>query len=283
MRFVVLGAAGQLGRDLCPRLPGEVTALDRSGFDLARLEAMAPRLREFRPDVVVNCAAYNLVDRAEDDPEAAFAVNVWGVRRLALACRELGCVLAHFSTDYVFGLDPDRHTPYTADDAPGPVSAYGLSKLAGEYLVRSLCPRHYVIRTCGLYGLWGRGGKGGNFVEAMLRGAAKGQPLRVVHDQRCTPSYTADVAEATVPLVQSGRYGLYHMTNAGSCTWYEFARTILELAGVKAAVTPITTAELGAAARRPAYSVLANNVPPLRSWQEALAGYLEARAARQMV
>jgi dTDP-4-dehydrorhamnose reductase len=279
MRFVVLGAAGQLGRDLCPRLPGDVTALDRSGLDLTRPDDVAARLRALRPDVVINCAAYNLVDRAESEPEVAFAVNAWGVRHLALACRDLGCVLAHFGSDYDFGLDDGRNTPYAVTDAPGPVSVYGLSKLAGEYLVRALCPRHFVIRTCGLYGLLGQGGKGGNFVETMLRLGGAGKPLRVVANQRCTPSATADVAEAVVPLVQSERYGLYHVTNDGSCTWYEFACAIFAAAGIKSDVTPVTAREYGAAARRPAYSVLASNVPLLRPWQEALAAYLSARKA----
>jgi dTDP-4-dehydrorhamnose reductase len=280
MHFVVLGAAGQLGRDLCPRLPGSVTALDRSGLDLSRPDTVAPRLRELRPDVVVNCAAYNLVDRAEDEPEAAFATNAWGVRHLAMACRDLECTLAHFSSDYVFGLDTARNTPYGVGDAPGPVSVYGLSKLTGEYLVRSLCPKHFVTRTCGLYGLWGSGGKGGNFVETMLRVAGQGKPLRVVNDQHCTPSYTVDVAAAAAALVQTERYGIYHLTNADSCTWYEFARTIFETAGVKADVSPITSQEFGSKARRPGYSVLAANVPPLRPWREALAAYLQSRKAK---
>src|SRR5438445_3716517 len=131
MTFAVLGAAGQLGRDLCPRLLGDVVPLDRTRADLANPDQLKARLADLRPDVVVNCAAYNLVDRAEAEPDAAFAVNAWGVRHLALACRDLGCTLAHFSSDYVFGLDPDRATPYATGDAPGPVSVYGLSKLAG--------------------------------------------------------------------------------------------------------------------------------------------------------
>src|SRR5437763_10733466 len=239
MRTLVLGAAGQFGRDLVPRLPGEAVAADRTRADLTRPESLAACLDEVRPDVVVNCAAYNFVDRAESEPEAAFAVNAWGVRSLAEACRDLGCVLAHFSTDYVFGLDEARRTPYAEADAPGPVSVYGLSKLAGEYLVRALCPRHVVIRTCGLYGVWGAGGKGGNFVEPMLRVAGQGKPLRVVADQHCTPSYTADVAAAAAALVATGRHGLYHLTNGGATTWYGLAQAALELAGVAADLTPI--------------------------------------------
>jgi dTDP-4-dehydrorhamnose reductase len=279
MRYAVLGANGQLGHDLCPRLPGEVTALTRDRADLTRPDTVRAALGELRPDVVVNCAAYNFVDRAESEPPAAFAVNAWGVRDLALLCRELDCTLVHFSTDYVFGLDETRTTPWTEADAPGPVSVYGLSKLAGEYLVRSLCPRHLVVRTCGLYGVWGSGGKGGNFVETMLRLAGQGKPLRVVADQTCTPSYTVDVAEATTALLATGRYGLFHVTNAGACSWHELARATFELAGVTAHLTPITSAEFGAAARRPRYSVLAPAAgqTPLRPWREALAAYLLER------
>jgi len=278
VKYAVLGARGQLGRDLCPRLDGEVVALGREQIDLAKPDTIRPALEAIRADGVINCAAYNFVDKAESEPEAAFAVNAWGVRALATACRDLGCTLVHFSTDYVFGLEEGRNTPYQEDDAPGPVSVYGLSKLAGEYLVRSICPKHFVIRTCGLYGVWGSGGKGGNFVETMLRVAGQGKPLRVVADQICTPTYTVDLAVATASLIQTNRYGLAHLTSCGQTNWHEFARTIFELGGVKADLTPITTSEFGAAARRPACSVLGSaKGPPLRPWREALAAYLEER------
>jgi dTDP-4-dehydrorhamnose reductase len=276
MKYAVLGANGQLGRDLCPRLTGEVVPLTHAQADLTRPEALPQALRALRPDVVVNCAAYNLVDRAETEPEVAFAVNTWGVRALAEVCRDLDCVLVHFSSDYVFGLDTQRRTAYAPSDAPGPLSIYGLSKLAGEYLVRSLVARHLVVRTCGLYGVWGVGGKGGNFVETMLRLAARGKPLRVVSDQECTPSYTVDVAEAAVALLATQQYGLHHLTNAGSCTWYAFARTIFDLTGVQADLTAIPSAAWQAMAKRPKYSVLKCEVG-LRSWQEALAAYLRER------
>jgi dTDP-4-dehydrorhamnose reductase len=235
-------------------------------------------LQDLRADVVVNCAAYNFVDRAESEPETAFAVNAWGVRALAEACRDLDCVLVHFSSDYVFGLDTQRRTPYPPADLPGPLCVYGLSKLVGEYLVRSLVARHFIVRTCGLYGFWGAGGKGGNFVETMLRVAGQGKPLRVVNDQECTPSYTVDVAEATAALLQTQQYGVHHLTNAGSCTWHALAQTIFELAGVQGDLTPIASAEWPAAARRPAYSVLECSTP-LRPWREALAVYLRERTA----
>jgi dTDP-4-dehydrorhamnose reductase len=278
VKFVVLGAHGQLGRDLCPRLPGDVVALTRAQADLTLPESLCRTLGELRPDVVVNCAAYNFVDRAESEPLAAWAVNTWGVRTLASVCRERDCVLVHFSSDYVFGLEASRRTPYRPGDAPGPLSVYGLSKLAGEYVVRSAVARHFIVRTCGLYGAWGVGGKGGNFVETMLRVAAQGKPLRVVDDQECTPSYTVDVAEAVAALLQTQQYGIHHVTNAGSCTWFSFARTIFALAGVQADLTPIASAERQAAAPRPTYSVLECQAG-LRPWHEALAAYLRERRA----
>lgn len=287
MRTVVLGAPGQLGRDLCPRLRGEVIPLGRQDGDITDAAQMRQLLTDRRPDFVINCAAYNFVDKAETERDAAFAVNAWAVRDLAVVCRDLDCCLVHFSTDYVFGLDESRRRPLTESDAPGPVSVYGLSKLAGEYLVRTTCPKHFVIRTCGLYGVWGSGGKGGNFVETMLRLAGQGKPVRVVNDQRCTPSFTADVAAATASLLDTGQYGLYHITNGGDCSWFEFAREIFRLAGTNVELTPITSAEFGAPARRPAYSALSNEklttvgVTPPRQWQEAIATYLQERSHRQ--
>jgi dTDP-4-dehydrorhamnose reductase len=287
MKYAVIGSGGQLGRDLCPRLSGNVVPLTRDRVDLTRADTLRETLTELHPDVVINCAAYNYVDKAETEPDAALAVNAWGVRELARVCRDLDCVLVHFSTDYVFGLDANRRTFYTETDAPGPVSVYGLSKLAGEYLVRSTWYKHFVIRTCGLYGVWGSGGKGGNFVETMLRLAGQGKPLRVVADQTCTPSYTADVAAATVALIPTEQYGLYHLVNTGSCTWYEFARTIFQKANVKADVAAITSEEFAAPARRPPYSVLsagayqAAGLPPLRPWQDAIAAYLDERTQKR--
>src|SRR5437588_6234170 len=284
MKFAVLGAAGQLGRDLTPRLTGEVVPLDRTRADLTRPETLRTTVTALRPYVVVNCAAYNFVDKAESEPETAFAVNAWGVRALAQACRDLGSTLVHFSSDYVFGLDAGRSTPWQTTDAPGPVSVYGLSKLAGEYCVRAICPKHFVIRTCGLYGVWGAGGKGGNFVETMLRVAGQGKPLKVVNDQHCTPSYTADVAAAAAALIATGRYGLYHVTNSGAATWYELAKAVFELANVKADLTPIPSSGYPTPARRPGYSVLsldaltAAGVPEPRPWRDAVAAYLDEKS-----
>lgn len=286
MKTLVLGAGGQLGRDLCPRLAGTVVPLTRVDIDLARPDTIAPVLRMHRPAVLVNCAAYNFVDKAEAEPDAAFAVNGLGVRSLAQQCKAAGCRLVHFSTDYVFGLDATRTTAYAESDAPGPLSVYGLSKLTGEFAVLAEDPANLVIRTCGLYGVWGSGGKGGNFVETMLRVAGQGKPMRVVNDQRCTPSYTADVAEAAAELVRAGASGLFHVTSGDSCTWYEFAAEIFRQAGVKADLTPIPSSERNDPARRPPHSVLSNaklasvGVPAPRPWPEALTAYLAERRSR---
>lgn len=283
MRIAVLGAAGQLGHDLVPRLPGTVVPLSRADLDLGRTDTAPALLAAHRPDVLVNCAACNFVDRAEAEPEVAFAVNGLGVRALARACAAGGVKLVHFGTDYVFGLDAARTEPLAEDDPPGPLNAYGLSKLVGEYAVLAAHPNHLVIRTCGLYGRWGSGGKGGNFVETMLRLAGEGKPLRVVNDQRCTPSYTADVAGAAAALIRGGAGGLFHVTNAGSCTWYEFAAEIFRRAGLKPSLTPIASAERADPARRPPFSVLSNaklasaGVSAPRPWPEALAAYLDER------
>ena len=283
MRYAVLGANGQLGRDLCTRLRGEVIPLTRDQVDLTRPESLRRALGELRPDVVLNCAAFNYVDRAEAEPAAAFAANTHGARELAVVCRDLDSTLVHFSSDYVFGLDQSRRDPYTELDPPGPVNVYGTSKLAGEYLLRCCCPKHFVIRTCGLYGVWGSGGKGGNFVETMLRLARAGKPLRVVSDQICTPTYTVDLAGAVIGLLATKCYGLYHVTNAAACSWYEFARAIFDVAQVQADLTSITSDAYGAPARRPGYSVLSTGayenlgLPAMRPWPEALASYLQER------
>jgi dTDP-4-dehydrorhamnose reductase len=285
-RYLVLGARGQLGRDLCPRLPGEVIGVGRDRADLTQPHTLQAILQETQPQIVVNCAAYNFVDRAESEPEAAFAANAFGVRALAAECAQQNATLVHFSSDYVFGLKSRHIGPCKERDAPGPINVYGSSKLAGEYFVRALCPRHFVIRTCGLYGVWGAGGKGGNLVETMLRLQKTGKPLRVVCDQVCTPTYTADLAEAVVNLIGTDKFGLYHLTNSGSCSWHEFALRIFALAQIPVTIEPISSAEYGAAARRPNHSVLDHRAysklgfPALRPWAGALAAYLQERTQR---
>lgn len=278
--IVIIGAAGQLGQDLSQRLGSRAVGLTHREIELRDRESLASVLSPLRPRVVINTAAFNLVDDAESRTDEAFAVNAMGVRELSIVCRALDCVLVHFSTDYVFGLDAARCEPYSEDDVPGPINVYGMSKLAGEYFVRSLCPKHFVLRTCGLYGHHGSGGKGRNFVNTMLRLAREGRPVRVVADQVCTPTATADWADATLRLIETDAFGLYHWTNIGQCSWHEFACEIFRLAGLTVDCTAITTAEFGSRAIRPAFTALEPlrwlklGLPTPRSWQDALREFL---------
>jgi len=284
VRCALIGAPGQLGFDLARTfdLPGELVRLTRTDLDLLDPDARARVLRDLRPTLVVNTAAYNLVDRAEDDRAAAFALNADAVGALADLCESIGATLVHFSTDYVF--DGHRSTPYAETDAPAPLSAYGESKLAGERMALTRCRRAFVFRVCGLFGVARSAGKGGtNFVETMLRLAGEGRSIRVVRDQVLTPSYTLDLAPKVWRVVARGPHGLYHLTNAGQTSWYDFAREVFRLAGLAPDLTGVTAAEYGARARRPAYSVLrhgrlaALGEDDLRPWPEALAAYLRER------
>jgi dTDP-4-dehydrorhamnose reductase len=279
MKTVILGAAGQLGQQLGRFLPGDVIALGRADADLTKPADLRRILGEQRPGIVVNAAGYTQVDCAESDAAQAFAVNAHGVRDLAAICRDVEATLVHISTDYVFGRDAIRNTPYNETDVPGPVNVYGQSKLAGEEYVRALCPRHFILRTCGIYA---RGHS--NFVETMLRKADEGSSVQVVEDQICTPTSVVDLARALRELLVSQAYGLYHLTNAGSCSWHEFARTILEMTKKSVTLIPITSEQYDSPARRPRYSVLSNarwserGFTPLRSWQAAIQDYLGSRS-----
>jgi dTDP-4-dehydrorhamnose reductase len=189
----------------------------------------------------------------------------------------------HFSTNYVFGHDERRRVPYRESNAPGPISAYGVSKMAGEHFALAISPKNLVIRTCGLFGTNERGGVPGNFIEKLLDRARRGEKLRVVNDQKLTPTAAADLAAATLNLVQAGATGLYHFTNAGACTWHRFACAALRQAGMKVNVEAVTSEAFNAPARRPRYSVLDCSIYERRcnvtraTWQEALARYFHER------
>lgn len=278
MRIALIGSNGQLGSDLQCVLQGEVTCLTHQNIEITSADSIDRALQATAPDVVINTAAYNLVDLAEDEPEVAFRINTLAPRLLAKWCQQHQAKLVHFSTDYVFGLDPKRRDPLSEADLPGPVSSYGLSKLAGEHFVSMECANSLIIRTCGLYGQVAHGK--GNFVQTMLRLGRERDELKVVNDQTCTPTATADLAQATCKLLESNQTGLFHVTNRGETTWCEFAQEIFRIAGLDVRVLPISSAEFGAKARRPAYSVLnctkleqatAWNMP---AWQDALGTYL---------
>jgi dTDP-4-dehydrorhamnose reductase len=285
MKVLLIGASGQLGSDLVKALTDvETICLTHRDVEICEPVGLQETLRRHAPDIVINTAAYHKVDECEVNVEKTVAVNTHGVRNLALACKEQDCALLHMSTDYVFGGDAKRRTPYTETDIPSPINAYGIAKLAGEYFVRYILDRHWIVRSQWLYGVAGASGKGGNFVELMLRLAREGRDIKVVDDQVGSPTYTADLARKLAQLVKTDHYGLYHITNKGECTWYQFARKIWELSGLSPNAEPTSTAAFGATATRPAYSVLDNaalqaiGLDDMQPWEEALAAYLEERS-----
>lgn len=283
VRIVVTGGRGQLARDLVRQAGSdEVIALSRAGLDVTDRAGIAAMLDGLRPEAVINTAAFHQVDRCESEPEMSFLVNAAAPQRLAAACAAHGALLVHVSTDYVF--DGRQRTPYAEGDPVGPLSVYAASKAAGEMAVRATTNRHLIVRTSGLYGCGGRETRQGNFVETMLRLADSQPTISVVDDQVLTPSATADVAGIILSLIRCGATGTVHATNAGACSWYEFAAEVFSCARLDVDLRPTTQEARPAPARRPAYSVLghralrAAGLPEPRPWQEALAEYLAHRS-----
>ena len=273
--ILVVGANGMLGHDLMTVLQGDVRGVDLPELDITSLESTRRLLLTLKPRVIVNAAAYTDVDGCESNVELAMQVNGEGVAHLALVAREIDATLVQVSTDYVF--DGGKGRPYLEDDAPGPLSIYGESKLAGE-MNAAFAPRHLIVRTQWLYGVHGK-----NFVETMLRLATEKDELSVVDDQIGSPTWTGDLAQAIRALLDAGCTGTYHAANSGFCSWNEFALAIFEETGTKIAVKPMTTAELNRPARRPLYSTLDcgklvrdTGFCP-QPWREALKGYLNIR------
>jgi dTDP-4-dehydrorhamnose reductase len=269
-RVLVTGSGGQLGLELARILPSrghEVVAPSKGELDVANFGAVRLALEEHSPDVVVNAAAYTDVDGCETRNELAYRVNALGPRNLAQLCEERGCELLHVSSNYVF--DGESRRPYEPFDAPNPISAYGRTKLAGEVYVRQLTSRWYVVRSAGVYG------RGHNFVRTMLRLGAERDALKVKDDEYISPTYAVDLAEGIARVIEDGQRGLYHLTNAGSCSWYEFAKEIFGLSGVDVKLVPIPGSEYPLPAPRPANGVLSVlGSPELRHWREALEDYL---------
>jgi dTDP-4-dehydrorhamnose reductase len=274
-KILVSGSGGQLGLELTALLPRrghEVVALPRGELDIADFGAVRLALEEHSPDVVVNAAAYTNVDGCETETELAYRVNALGPRNLAQICEERGCDLLHISTNYVF--DGESRRPYEPFDTPNPISVYGRTKLAGEEYVRQLTNRWYVVRSAGVYG------RGHNFVRTMLRLGVERDVLKIKDDEFISPTYALDLAEEIIAVIEGGHYGLYHLTNAGSCSWYEFAKEIFALAGVEVEVVPVPGSEYPLPAARPANGVLsAPGGAKLRHWRDALEDYLRREKA----
>jgi dTDP-4-dehydrorhamnose reductase len=280
-RVLVTGAGGALGSDLVDLLEGRCSlhAATREELDVRDDQALAAAFESSRPDVGFNSAAFHDVDGCEQEGSRAFAVNAVAVKQMAERCGTAGARLVHLSTNYVF--DGDRMEPYAERDTPCPRSVYAASKLAGEHMALSYGPRALVVRTAGLYGLRGSAVKGGNFAQRILARARSDGRLTMVSDQRLTPTFTADLAEALVEAVERGAEGVLHLTNAGSCSWLEFAEAILALAGLDVPIEAVPTTPRPGVAPRPLNGVLARgradelDLRPLRDWNEALEDYMK--------
>lgn len=290
MRIVVTGAHGQLGKELCWQLGPMAIPLDIDTLELTDRRAVQQQMLALRPAAIINCAAYTQIDRAEDDVATCRAVNATAVGYLADVCNKLDCPLVQVSTDHVFSGEAEQPVPLREDATPCPEGVYATTKLEGEWAAAQHA-KHLIVRTCGLYAR-PSDSPAVNFVKTMLWLGKSRDELRIVADQHCTPSYVPDIARAILFLIGGAHdgghapWGIYHVTNRGETTWYDFAVEIFRLADIAIRVQPITTAQYGTGAPRPSYSVLdissycAMNGPPMPDWKASLTEYLAARAAQ---
>jgi len=278
MRVVVIGSTGQLGTDLMKVLSPdhEVIGLTHGDIEVTDYNSCLV-LKKYSPDVIINTAAFHKTDLCEDEPLKTFSVNALGAKNVSMISRDLDAVCVFISTDYVF--DGSKNEPYTEDDAPNPINTYGVSKLAGELYTR-WNPRHYIVRVASLFGVAGASGKGGNFVETMIKKAKNGEVIRVVNDMWMSPTYTKDAATTIKKILELKLpFGVYHVTNQGFCTWFQFAKQIFNQLGLSPVLEAIKTEELNMKARRPKFSALKSIKLPkygihMRRWEEALRDYL---------
>ena len=272
-KVLVTGANGMLGQDLCPILEDagyEVVETDINNLDITDFSAVESVSSAEKPDIVIHCAAYTNVDKAEEDFEAAKKINVQGTKNLAKVCGEKDITLVYISTDYVFEGNLVEGEKYSPSDKTNPLNNYGLTKLHGEEVVKKYCKKYYIARTAWLYGIHGK-----NFVETMISLADKPE-LKVVDDQVGCPTWTVELANGIVKLLESKPYGIYHVCGGGQTSWYGFAKEIFRLAELEVNLKPCTTEEFPRAAKRPKYSVM-DNGGLCRPWQETLSDYIELR------
>jgi dTDP-4-dehydrorhamnose reductase len=277
MKILIVGGRGMLGTDLMEAFSSvhDTTEMDLPELDITQLEQCHAKLKKFRADVVINAAAFTQVDACEAREKEAFLVNGDGAGNLAIAAAASGAMLVHYSTDYVF--DGQKEAAYVEEDLPNPQNVYGKSKMLGETLIREHCPNHLILRTSWLFGP-----NGNNFIRTIVNAARKGNPLRVVNDQKGSPSYSKDLAAQTLRMIAAGCRSTYHVTNSGYCTWYELASEAVAWAGMQSIpIAPVSSSEFPRPALRPANSVLANahlerdGLLLMRPWQAAVREYVE--------
>jgi len=284
-KILIIGGDGQLGSDLKASLSANELLLPlRSELDITNFQNVRNYIEKHSPAIVINTAAFHNVDECENRPELSFTTNTLAIKNLAEICRKIDAVFVHISTDYVFGLDKKRDLPYTEEDLPGPVNIYGISKLAGEYAIQYTMNKFFIIRVAALFGVAGcRQKGGGNFVETMLKLAREGKEIKVKNDEFVSPTYTKELAQNIVKLIETNYYGVYHITNHEQCSWYEFAQKIFELTNIKANCQAISSDALPTLVQRPRYSVLENKhlkevgLDEMSFWQEALKKYLKEK------
>ncbi len=272
MKFLITGAEGQLGKEFLKEAKKKklnCLALTREELDITDFEKVQKVVEGARPDFLINCAAYNDVDRAEEDWKTAFLVNGIGPKNLAIAAQENNCVLVHYSTDYVF--DGKKNSPYTIVDKPAPINKYGQSKLLGENFVKDFAGKYFLIRLSAVFG----NNPKASFPLKILSWAKEKKELKIVDDQVFSPTFTGDVVKGTFDLIKSGEYGLYHMTNSGYCSRYEWAKYILEKIGWQGKILRAKSEDFQSAAERPKFSVLDNfPLKEMEGWREATERYI---------
>lgn len=281
-RVVIIGANGQIGREFVKAFNSNLIELTRNELDITEYEKVRKKIEEIKPDVLINTAAFHKTDECEKDIEKAFRVNSFAVKNITDICNDNDVTLVHFSTDYVF--DGTKREPYTEEDIPNPINVYGLSKLSGENFVKKL-KRYLLIRTAYVFGVGASSQKRTNLVETLLKSAKTGK-VRAVDDQFFSPTYAKDLAEKIIELMESEKYGIYHLTNIGKCSVYDFAKKIFEFVGINPELERTSLEEVNAnpeKAKRPRYSVLTSinlkkqGISQMRRWEDALADYLKNR------
>ena len=279
MKILITGANGLLGHELSSILKDHtLILLSHSQLDISDPESVNKQIDSSSPDIIINSAAYTQVDACETNYDLAFKSNAIGPKNLAIKCKQLGIPLIHISTDYVFEGNEKKNSPLVEDDKLGPKTVYGKTKLEGEKMVQENCQKYFILRTAWLYG------EGKNFVKTMLSLSKKNKELKVVNDQIGSPTYAKDLAKAIKEIIEkkSDKYGIYHVTNKGEVSWYEFAKKIFEIKNIEIKVNPCTSEEFPRPAPRPHYSVLSNQkwidagFTPMRDYEEALNEYLDS-------
>lgn len=276
MKVLVTGVNGQLGYDVVKELKKrehQAIGVDREQMDLTSTEQIKECIYDVKPEAIIHCAAYTAVDKAEDEEDLCRRVNATAIKDIAECAKMLDIPMIYISTDYIF--DGTKDGEYTEEDTPNPINIYGKTKYEGELYVQELLKKYYIVRIS-----WVFGENGNNFIDTMLRLAKERDSLNVINDQVGSPTYTKDLSRLLVDMIETDKYGIYHATNEGYCTWYEFAKEIFKIANVDIKVNPITTLEYPTKANRPINSkmiklkLIGNRFKPLRDWKEALDDYI---------